>query len=315
MPTLLGRAVLAVTGRSAVRRVFTESGPGRSLALRFVAGETLEKAVAVARRVNERGAKVSLDHLGEHVTEPSLAVAARDDYLACLDRIGAEGLSANISVKLTQLGLGLDDDLAAESLAALARRARELGTSVSIDMEESRHTEATIALYSALQPEFGNLGLAIQSYLRRTSVDVERLIPLGGHIRLCKGAYREPESIAFTRQADVDAAYDRALAILMAAEAVMPAVATHDEERIALAKRLAPTRRAYYEFQMLFGVREPLQEELVADGYPLRVYVPYGSAWYPYLTRRLAERPANLAFFLRAALGARTAARSDPVPA
>lgn len=300
---LLGRAVLAVTDRGPVRRLFSHSGPGRTLALRFVAGETLDEAIEVARRLNGRGAIVSMDHLGEHVTDPGLAHQARDDYLACLDRIGAEGLDANISVKLTQLGLGLDDGLAAASLAALAQRALDIGTSVSIDMEESRHTQATIDIYSALQPQYGNLGIAVQSYLRRTERDLARLMALGGHIRLCKGAYQEPADLAFTRQADVDAAYDRALQALMAVDGVMPAIATHDRDRIALAERLAPTRRGYFEFQMLYGVRRPLQDELLDAGYPLRIYVPYGSAWYPYLTRRLAERPANMAFFLRAALG------------
>ncbi len=302
MPSLLGRGVLALTERAPVRRLFTESRPGRALARRFVAGETLDEAMAVAEGLNARGARVSLDHLGEHVTDRSLALVARDDYLACLDRVGTAGLRANISVKLTQLGLGLDDDLAAESLATLARRAGEAGTSVSVDMEESRHTEATIEIYAALQAEFGNLGLAIQSYLRRTPTDLDRLTGLGGHLRLCKGAYQEPPDLAFTRKADVDAAYDRAAQLLMGVEGVMPAIATHDTDRIDLVKRLAPHRTAYYEFQMLYGVRPTLQDELLGSGYPLRIYVPYGSAWYPYLTRRLAERPANVAFFLRAAL-------------
>ena len=305
MTSLLGRGVLGVTRRSWVRRIFTESGPGRSLARRFVAGETLEEAVDVARGLNERGAVVSLDHLGEHVTERAPAESARDDYLACLDRIGTARLHGNISVKLTQLGLGLDDELAAESLAALAGRAAELGTTVSVDMEESQHTEATVALYEDQQRRSGNLGLAIQAYLRRTAGDVERLAGLGGHLRLCKGAYKEPAEIAYQRRGDVDANFDRVLRTLMARDDVMPAIATHDHERIDLALQLLRDRSGEYEFQMLYGVRPSLQDELLGAGHPLRIYVPYGSAWYPYLTRRLAERPANVAFFLRAAVGRR----------
>ena len=302
MTSMLGRAVLGVTRQSYVQRLL-RSGPGRTLAKRFVAGETIDEAIDAARALNEAGATVSLDHLGEHVHERSLALKARDDYLACLDRIGTEGIDANISVKLTQLGLGMDDELAAGSLQALEARAAEVGTNVSIDMEESKHTEATIGLYERCQTADGILGVALQSYLRRTERDVERLGGRGGHIRLCKGAYKEPPELAFQRKADVDASFDRSLRLLMANDSVKPAVATHDLARIALTKRLLAKRSGDFEFQMLYGVRNPLQRELLRDGFPLRVYVPYGSAWYPYLTRRLAERPANLWFFVRALFG------------
>lgn len=299
---MLGRAVLGVTRQSYVRRLLS-SGPGRALANRFVAGETIDDAIEAARTLNESGASVSLDHLGEHVSERGLAETARDAYLACLDCIGAEGIDANISVKLTQLGLGLDDALAADSLKALAARAAALGTTVSVDMEESQYTEATVAMYERCQTDAGILGLAVQSYLRRTEADVTRLATLGGHIRLCKGAYKEPAALAFQRKGDVDASFDRSLRLLMGNNSVKPAVATHDSDRIDLAKELLSGRSGPFEFQMLYGVRTPLQRELVAEGFPLRIYVPYGSAWYPYLTRRLAERPANLSFFLRALVG------------
>jgi proline dehydrogenase len=175
---------------------------------------------------------------------------------------------------------------------------------VSIDMEESQHTAATLALYEAEQRRTGNLGVAMQAYLHRTGADLQRIIPLGGHVRLCKGAYREPASIAFTRKRDVDASFDVLAAVLMAAAAVRPALATHDEERIDRSLRHARHRPAgSFEFQMLYGVRGRLQDRLLAEGHSLRVYVPYGVAWYPYLTRRLAERPANVVFFLRALLG------------
>lgn len=305
MASLAGRALLAVTSRSPVRRLFTELGPGRALAMRFVAGETLDDAVRAARELNRAGMAVSLDHLGEHVADPQMAMGARKDYLALLERIGAEGLDCNISVKLTQLGLGLDEELAAEALEELADKAAEVGTTVTVDMEESRYTQATVDLFARLQPRLGNLGVALQAYLRRTRADLERLMPLGGHIRLCKGAYAEPPEIAYPRKAEVDESFARLLGVLMVAETTMPAVATHDERLIDLAKELAARRRGPFEFQMLYGVRTPLQRRLVEEGHPLRVYVPYGAEWYPYLTRRLAERPANLLFFLRAALGRR----------
>jgi len=243
--------------------------------------------------------------MGELPADRAEAVRARDDYLACLDRIGESGLPANISVKLTQLGMGLDDELAGKSLDMLATRAADLGTSVTVDMEESQYTSQTIALYEAAQRRHGNLGIAVQAYLHRTKADLDRLIPLGGHIRLCKGAYAEPDEVAVQANDDVDERFDSLLALLMATPATKPAIATHDDARIDLAKSLVPDRQAPFEFQMLYGVRGPMQRELVAAGYPLRIYVPYGVAWYPYLTRRLAERPANVLFFLRALVGRR----------
>lgn len=297
----LGRFVLNLSDRSATRKLFTQTSAGRKLSLRFVAGETLDQAVTAAAQLNASGALVSLDHLGEHVAEATAAEAARDDYLACLDRIGSEGIDANISVKLTQLGLGFDDGLAAESLAALADRARSVGTTVSIDMEESVYTDATLEAFEAVQDRFGNVGVAVQAYLYRARADVDRLIRRGGQIRLCKGAYAEPPEIAFAKKSDVNRNFDALTRVLICSPEVTPAIATHDEERIDFARRLGGMRQRPWEFQMLFGVRPTLQRRLISDGYPLRVYLPYGSAWYPYLTRRLAERPANLGFFLRAA--------------
>ncbi len=303
MVSTLGRAVLAVTERSVVQSMFTRTAPGRTLSTRFVAGETLDEAAAVAAELNEQGARVSLDHLGEHVSDADQARAAKDDYLAALRRIELDGLDANISVKLTQLGLGLDDDLALRSLDELAEHANGIGSSVTVDMEESQHTEATIDIYERVQRARGNVGLAVQAYLKRTRDDLDRIIPAGGHVRLCKGAYAEPESIAYQTNGEVDASFDRLAAILMGSEGIGLAIASHDEARIAAARRLAVTRNAYHEYQMLYGVRSPLQRQMISEGLNVRVYVPYGSAWYPYLTRRIAERPANLWFFLRAAVG------------
>jgi proline dehydrogenase len=303
MSSLVGRAVLAATGTGWMRRLVTGTRAGRAIAHRFVAGDTLDDAVAVVRRLNDAGMTASFDHLGEHVADPVAAVAARDDYTACLQRIAAEGLDANISVKLTQLGLGLDEHLAHEALTHLAKQAAAAATTVTVDMEESTLTDATLDVYAAVQAEHGNLGVAVQAYLYRTPADLERLIPLGGHVRLCKGAYREPSQVAFGRRGEVDTAFDGCLRMLMADPGVVPAIATHDTDRIDLARRLAASRAAPFEFQMLYGVRTPLQRDLVAEGFPLRVYVPYGAAWYPYLTRRLAERPANVWFFARALAG------------
>lgn len=303
MRGLIVRTVLTITRWGWVKRLFTKTRVGRRVALRFVAGDTLTEAVAAVRRINQSGMSVSLDHLGEHVTDVVAAERARDDYLACLDRIAAERLDANISVKLTQLGMGLDDGLCARSLEALAVRAAAAGTTVTIDMEESAHTATTLRLYGEAQRTHGNLGLAVQSYLRSTPVDLAAVLPLGGHIRLCKGAYDEPVEVAFRTRDEVNAAYDALQRTLMEAPAVKPAIATHDEKRIVVTEELALTRTAPWEFQMLYGVRTKLQEELVASGYSLRVYVPYGDSWYPYLTRRIAERPANVWFFFRALIG------------
>ncbi|MDJ0954249.1 MAG: proline dehydrogenase family protein [Acidimicrobiia bacterium] len=299
---ILGRGLLAVTNRSFVRNVITGTRPGRALSTRFVAGETLEQAIAVAKEANAKGATVSLDHLGEHVTDRGQAEAARDDYLACLDAIGEHGLDGNISVKLSQLGMGLDDDLAAVSLDQLAERAAAVGTTVSVDMEESDVTSLTIDIYSAAQKRHGNLGLAVQAYLHRTKQDLDVIMPLGGHVRLCKGAYAEPADIAYQSRDEVNTAFDQLTHLLMGDDGVKPAIASHDTDRLDVAASLVANRSGPYEYQMLYGVRTGLQETMLAAGDPLRIYVPYGVAWYPYLTRRMAERPANISFFMRAAL-------------
>lgn len=283
--------------------MFTGTRPGQALARRFVAGDTLDDAVVVSRHLNEEGFRVSLDLLGEEVHDRDSALQATAEYLECLDRIGSDGLDANISVKATQLGLAIDESLAFAAIDRLAARALEQGTTVTIDMEDSRYTEATIRLFEKSQPAHGNLGIAIQSCMRRTPSDLGRLVPLGGHIRLCKGAYVEPAEVAFTKKAEVDRAYAEQLRLLMAEPGIRPAVATHDGALVDLARRLAAGRGGEFEFQMLYGVRPELQKELVSEGFPLRIYLPFGSQWYPYLTRRLAERPANAGFFLRAMFG------------
>ena len=284
-------------------RVVTTTRPGRALARRFVAGDTLDDAVAAARELNSSGLLVSLDHLGEEVHDRASAIQAREEYLESLQRIADEDLDSNISVKPTQLGLAIDEDLAVESIDQLAKRAKKFGSTVTIDMEDSRYTDSTVRLYEKAQAEHGNLGIAIQAYLHRTPEDLTRLIPLGGHIRICKGAYVESDDVALTSKPEVDAAFVDQMQTLMASEETMPAIATHDLSLLELARKLAADRVHPFEFQMLYGVRTKLQKQLVSDGYPLRVYLPFGSQWYPYLTRRLAERPANAWFFVKAAFG------------
>jgi proline dehydrogenase len=283
--------------------MMTGTRPGKAVADRFVAGDNLDDAVGVARSLNADGMSVSLDFLGEEVHDEASATQATEEYLVSLDRIQAEGLDSNISVKPTQLGLAIDEEHAAAAIDRLASRARELDLTITIDMEDSRYTEATVSLYEKAQGAHGNLGLALQAYLRRTPGDLARLIPLGGHIRLCKGAYVEPEEVALTSKDEVDEAFADQLRTLMSADETKPAIATHDLSLVHLAEGLASKRKSPFEFQMLYGVRTELQNRLVSEGYPLRIYLPFGSQWYPYLTRRLAERPANAWFFVRAALG------------
>jgi proline dehydrogenase len=246
---------------------------------------------------------VSLDLLGEEVHDRDSAIAARDEYLEGLERIAADELQANISIKLTQLALTIDEGLTVELVDSLADRAEQVGTTVTIDMEDSRYTDATVGIYEKAQSAHGNLGLALQAYMLRTPADLDRLMPLGGHLRLCKGAYVEEPEVALTSKVDVDSAFASQLRSLMAFESVRPAVATHDLDLVNLTRDLAHTRDSPFEFQMLYGVRTSLQKELMADGFALRVYLPFGSHWYPYLTRRLAERPSNAWFFVRSVFG------------
>ena len=302
MVSSLGKLTLAVTDLTPVRKLFTETRPGRALSTRFVAGETVDEAIAVARRLNADGASVSLDHLGEHVADRDQALAAAADYMALLDRMRGDSIDGNISIKLTQLGLGTDDELAADSLDLLATHAAELAMTVTIDMEESRYTAKTIDMFAAAQAAHGNLGVAIQAYLRRSPADLARVIAAGGHVRICKGAYAEPDDVAYQAGDEVNRAFDSMVTLAMAAPWIEPAIATHDGGRVDHALECAAGRAEPWEFQLLYGVRPALQRRLVSAGHTVRIYVPYGVAWYPYLTRRLAERPANLTFFLRALL-------------
>jgi proline dehydrogenase len=288
----------------------------RHFASRFVAGETIDTAVAAAVALHARGVTTSLDVLGESVAEPAAAEAACDAYLALLDRLAAAGVEVNASVKLTQMGIDFDPALCERNMRRILERARSLGGFIRLDMESSAHTQTTLDFFERrLYPEFGShVGVVIQSALRRSAADVEHLITLKARVRLCKGAYLEPSDVAFPDKQEVDAQYVRLLEQLLT-RGQYPGIATHDERIIAGAEAFArehgigPER---FEFQMLYGVRRDLQTALRARGWRMRVYVPFGTQWYPYLMRRLAERPANIAFILGNVIREGVSRRSIP---
>jgi proline dehydrogenase len=285
------------------QRVFTfvrRNRLARRMASRFVAGETIDEAIPAVRALNARGITASLDLLGESVHREEEARATACSYLEILDRINAEKLDANVSLKLTAMGLDVSEDLCVANVQAVLERARDYDSFVRLDMESSEYTERTLQMFEhRLYPSYPkNVGIVLQSYLRRTVADVELANRLGCRVRICKGAYQEPASVAFPDKRDVDQTYVRCMHTLMS-DGNYPGLATHDERIITEAKRFASERKIpadRYEFQMLYGVRRDLQERLVRDGYRMRVYVPFGTQWYPYLMRRLAERPANVAF-------------------
>ncbi len=278
----------------------------RRFVRRFVAGPALEDALAVAARLNADGVDAAFTHLGENVATTDDAAHAADAYLEALDEIARRRLRAVPSLKLTHLGLDLGDEVCRANLERVAARGLATPTLVWVDMESSAYTDRTLELYRRLHATYSNLACVVQSYLRRTAQDVERLIEIGATVRLCKGAYREPPQIAFPDKRDVDASYARCLDRLLSADAlalgVYPAFATHDERLIDRAReraRAGGVAADRYELQMLYGIRHDLHGRLREAGLRLRVLIPYGEDWYGYFMRRLAERPANLAFFFR----------------
>lgn len=287
------------------RRVFQfvrNNGLARKFASRFVAGETVDSAVEAARELNRRQVSATLDLLGESITRESEAAQARDAYLLMLDRIGEAGVDANVSLKLTQMGFDISEAACLANMTAILERARARQSFVRLDMESSAYTQRTLDFfYQRLYPAFGpHVGVVIQSCLRRSAGDVERLIEARARVRLCKGAYLEPAEVAYPDKTDVDRQYVALMEQLML-RGNYPGLATHDAAIIAHARTFAKAQRidpARFEFQMLYGVRRDLQQQLRAAGYNVRVYVPFGTQWYPYLMRRLAERPANIAFIL-----------------
>jgi proline dehydrogenase len=271
------------------------------LATRFVAGDTLEKALSVSRQLNSESITVTLDHLGESVTTLDEAAAARDVYLRTLAAIHGSGVQGNVSLKLTQFGLDISYEQCFANVEQLVRCAASNDSFVRVDMESSAYTDRTLELVEGLHARYPNVGVVIQAYLHRSRADVEKLCANGIRVRLCKGAYLEPASAAFPKKADVDRSFIELMRLLLD-KGPYPAIATHDENMIEATEEYVAKRgisRDAFEFQMLYGIRRDLQRRLVSQGYRVRLYVPFGHAWYPYYMRRLAERPANVLFILR----------------
>jgi proline dehydrogenase len=303
MPVLRS-AFIALSRNRWLRRFSEQSHLGVRLSSRFVAGLTIDDALRAAASVNAQGMAVTLDSLGESVTSAAEARHAAEIYHQVLDRIAQRKLDANISVKLTQMGLELDPSLAESIALELTEHARALTNFVRIDMEDSRLTQITLDIVRRLNARAetrGAVGVVIQAYLYRSQSDLEQLLADGIRIRLCKGAYKEPAEVAFPCKADVDENFVRLSRVLLASP-IYHGLATHDEAMVAAAKAYAHEHgiaASRFEFQMLYGIRRDLQRSLIKEGYRVRVYVPFGHAWYPYFMRRLAERPANLIFLAR----------------
>jgi proline dehydrogenase len=302
---MLRSLLLWLSRNKLVRGWITRRGLARRAARRFVSGDTIEDAIQAIRELNAQGITGTLDHLGENVATAEDATRSTEDYLKALDAISASGVRSHISIKLTALGLDLGDEVCRANVVRILARAKEIGVLVTIDMESTAYTDRTLALFRDLRREFANVGIVIQSYLYRSEADIAALCKEGAHVRLCKGAYKEPPTHAFPKKADVDASYVRLMKMLLSPEAraskTFGAIATHDAKMIEATCRYAQEQlvpRDEFEFQMLYGIRRDLQKQLAADGYGMRVYVPYGTEWYPYYMRRLAERPANIWFIV-----------------
>ncbi|HXG65115.1 MAG TPA: proline dehydrogenase family protein [Blastocatellia bacterium] len=294
-------ALLYLSTNESFKNFLTRFQSFNNVTHRFVAGEEISEAVAAIRELNRKRISATCDHLGESITAEEETRKEVEEYKRVLDAIETHRLDSNISVKLTQLGLDISQGLCYENTRALVEAAKRYQNFVRIDMEDSPRTDSTLDIFKRLRREFDNVGIVIQSYLYRSEKDVEELLKMGARIRLCKGAYKEPESVAFPRKADVDANYVKLMKMLLSS-GIYHGLATHDEKMIAAAKQYVAENkisRDSFEFQMLFGIRRDLQERLVKEGYRMRVYVPYGQSWYPYFMRRLAERPANVWFVLK----------------
>jgi proline dehydrogenase len=300
------RESLIYLSESPLARRFVKSAPGaRTMASRFVAGETVEDGIRAARVLNQAGMSVSLDYLGESVSSREEARAAADTYIRLLNRIAEEKLNANVSLKLTQMGQDIDEAFLRENVTRVIDLARQHDSFVRFDMESSAYTQRTLDFFRKLWADgYRNIGVVIQSYLRRSAGDIEQLNRDAVRVRLCKGAYQEPATVAFEAKTDVDRSYVELMKRLIE-HGNYPGIATHDERMTRATQEFVTGLKkplSDFEFQMLYGVRRDLQQQLVSQGYKLRVYVPFGGAWYPYLMRRMAERPANLFFIVNAVL-------------
>jgi len=297
MRTLL----LRLSESKRLESLMMSDGLSRRVARRFVAGETLDDAIQAARAINRAGRSASLDLLGENVSGEAGARSAADGYLAMFDRIEREKLDANVSLKLTQLGLDLGEPLCQELLEKIVEHATRQGNFVRVDMEGSAYTQRTVEMTKRVRAKYTGVGTVMQAYLYRAEQDIQDLLAAGCRLRLCKGAYKEPPEIAFPEKKDVDANYLKLMKMILPS-GTYHGIATHDPAMIDATKQFVREKniaRDQFEFQMLYGIRSDLQEQLVREGYRLRVYIPFGTDWFPYFMRRLAERPANLIFFLR----------------
>ena len=297
---MLRNTLLYLSNQQGIFNFVRHNGMAKSFASRFVAGESVTTAIEAVRGLNAKGISASLDLLGESTTNEKEAYASQAEYLKLLDLIEREKLNANVSLKLTAMGMDISDELCIKVTREILERAKRYNNFVRLDMESSAYTQKTLDLFEKhFYPDFkANVGIVLQSYLFRTEADVKRANELGARVRICKGAYKEPPAVAFPEKADVDRNYVTAMHLLME-HGNYPGLATHDDVIIAEARRFAKEKGIAsdrFEFQMLYGVRRDLQEGLVRDGYRMRCYVPFGTQWYPYLMRRLAERPANVAF-------------------
>ncbi|MGH9719314.1 MAG: proline dehydrogenase family protein [Bryobacteraceae bacterium] len=298
---MLRRVLLYFSQSERLRRFLETSPAGRQLSARFVAGLTLEAAVEAAKKIQVEELLTTLDHLGENVTTLEEAAASRDECIRALQACRAAGMEPNVSIKLSQFGIDLDEKTCRENLRRLVEAAVECAGFVRVDMESSAYTERTLRIVTDLHERYAVAGTVIQAYLRRSEADIEMLCRRGIRVRLCKGAYLEPGEAAFQEKEEVDQNYVRLMKRLLDS-GIYHAIATHDEKMIDATRRYAADRglaRTAFEFQMLYGIRRDLQKRLAKDGYRIRLYVPYGSAWYPYFMRRLAERPANILFLVR----------------
>lgn len=301
---MLRDTLLYLAQNNNLREFVVSNRATRGVSRRFVAGEALEEAIQVTRVLNQTGMHVSLDHLGENVSDAQEAKATARGYRDILDSIKQTGIDANISVKLTALGLDISPELCEQNVSDILEHAQKYQIFVRIDMEGSAYTESTVDITLRMHQQFEHVGTVIQSCLYRSKKDVEQLIAQGVRVRLVKGAYKEPKTIAFQNKSDVDHNYIQLMMMLLS-RGNYPALATHDEAIINAACKYARDHginKDTFEFQMLYGIRRDLQEKLVHQGYNMRIYVPYGSQWYPYLMRRMAERPANLVFVMSNAL-------------
>jgi proline dehydrogenase len=287
------------------KNLIMKIGPARRSAKRFVAGDTLAEAIEAVRQLNTKGLEVTLDHLGESVTDEAGALQATQAYLDMAKAIADNGVRATMSLKLTQLGLDIREGLCVDNLRRILDCARSTGNHVTIDMESTAYTDATLKIFRAMRQDFDNVGIVIQAYLYRSQKDMEALAKEGAFVRLCKGAYKEPPSHAYPHKSDVDKSFVRLTELYLTPEAraagAYIGIATHDEKMIDAAKAYVKANKVppdTFEFQMLYGIRSRLQEQLAGDGYKMRVYVGYGTEWYPFFMRRLAERPANIWFIL-----------------